>query len=84
MKVIQHRLKAEYNASATFDQVTLYKALWISCPDRKKFEAFMQDRNAHIALDKEDRPVFLAESAWLLQMAQEKFPDIEFHVKSEF
>jgi peptide chain release factor 3 len=35
-------------------------------------------------LDKEDRPVFLAESAWLLQMAQEKFPDIKFHLKSEF
>jgi len=83
-EVIQHRLKAEYNASATFDQVNLYKALWISCPDRKKLEAFMQDRNAHIALDKENRPVFLAESAWLLQMAQEKFPDVEFHLKSEF
>jgi peptide chain release factor 3 len=83
-EVIQHRLKAEYNASADFDQLNLYKALWISCDDRKKLEAFMQDRNAHIALDKEDRPVFLAESAWLLQMAKEKFPDIQFHEKSEF
>jgi peptide chain release factor 3 len=83
-EVIQHRLKAEYNASASFDQVSLYKALWISCSDRKKLENFMQDRSGHIALDKEERPVFLAESAWLLQMAQEKFPDIEFHVKSEF
>lgn len=83
-EVIQHRLKAEYNASADFDQLNLYKALWISCEDRKKLEAFMQDRNAHIALDKEDRPVFLAESAWLLQMAREKFPDIQFHEKSEF
>ena len=44
----------------------------------------MQDRNAHIAIDKEDRPVLLAESAWLLQMAQEKFPEIQFHLKSEF
>ncbi|MBA3663024.1 MAG: peptide chain release factor 3 [Bacteroidetes bacterium] len=83
-EVIQHRLKAEYNASASFDQVSLYKALWISCDDRKKMEAFMQDRSAHIALDKENRPVFLAESAWLLQMAQEKFPEIQFHLKSEF
>jgi len=83
-EVIQHRLKAEYNASADFDQLNLYKALWISCEDRKKLEAFMQDRNAHIALDKEDRPVFLAESSWLLQMAREKFPDIQFHEKSEF
>ena len=44
----------------------------------------MQDRNAHIAFDKEERPVFLAESPWLLQKAQEKFPDIQFHLKSEF
>jgi peptide chain release factor 3 len=83
-EVIQHRLKSEYNASASFDQIDLYKALWISCDDRKKLDAFLQDRHAHIAYDKEERPVFLAESAWLLQMAQEKFPDIRFHVKSEF
>lgn len=83
-EVIQHRLKAEYNASASFDQINLYKALWISSNDKKKLEAFMQDRNAHIAYDKDQRPVFLAESPWLLQMAQEKFPDIKFHVKSEF
>ena len=28
--------------------------------------------------------VFLAESAWLLEMAQTKFPEIKFHLKSEF
>lgn len=83
-EVIQHRLKSEYNASAGFDQINLYKALWISSDDKKKLDAFIQDRGAHIAYDKEERPVFLAESAWLLQMAQEKFPDVQFHVKSEF
>lgn len=83
-EVIQHRLKSEYNASASFDSINLYKALWISCDDKNKLAAFMQDRSAHIAYDKEERPVFLAESAWLLQMAQEKFPDIQFHIKSEF
>ena len=71
-------------ASASFDQIDLFKALWISCEDKKKLDAFLQDRHAHIAHDKEGRPVFLAESAWLLQMAKEKFPDIQFHVKSEF
>jgi peptide chain release factor 3 len=83
-EVIQHRLKSEYNASASFDQVNLYKALWVSSEDKKKLDAFIHDRNAHIAVDKEGRPVFLAESPWLLQMAQEKFPDVKFHVKSEF
>jgi hypothetical protein len=28
--------------------------------------------------------VFLAESAWLLEVAQTKFPEIKFHLKSEF
>jgi peptide chain release factor 3 len=83
-EVIQHRLKSEYNASASFDQINLFKALWISSDDKKKLDAFILDRSAHIAYDKEERPVFLAESPWLLQMAQEKFPDIKFHVKSEF
>lgn len=83
-EVIQHRLKSEYNASASFDILDLYKALWISSDDKKSMDAFMQDRASHIAYDKEGKPVFLAESAWLLQMAQEKFPDIKFHVKSEF
>jgi peptide chain release factor 3 len=83
-EVIQHRLKAEYNATASFDQINLYKALWISCDDKKKLDEFVADRAAHIALDKEERLVFLAESAWLLQMAQEKFPEIQFHLKSEY
>ena len=83
-EVIQHRLKSEYNASASFDQINLYKALWISADDKKKLDAFVQDRAAHIAYDKDEKMVFLAESPWLLQMAQEKFPDIKFHLKSEF
>jgi len=83
-EVIQHRLKSEYNASASFDTINLYKALWISSAEKKELDAFMHDRASFIAFDKGLKPVFLAESAWLLQMAQEKFPAIEFHQKSEF
>jgi peptide chain release factor 3 len=83
-EVIQHRLKSEYNASCGYDSINLYKALWIECHDKKKLEEFLIDKANHIAYDKENRLVFLAESAWLLQMAQEKFPEIKFHLKSEF
>lgn len=83
-EVIQHRLKSEYNASCDFEPVQLHKACWIFCEDRKKLEAFMQDKSQWIAYDKEEKPVYLAESAWLLQMAQEKNPEIQFHFKSEF
>ncbi len=83
-EVIQHRLKAEYGASCNFEHISLYKACWISCDDKKQLAAFMQDKLNHMAIDKDGNPVFLAESAWALQMAQEKNPEIKFHFTSEF
>jgi len=82
-EVIQHRLKSEYNASCTFDQVSLHKACWINSKDKKKLQSFIDDKLQHIAVDKDNKPVFLAESAWALQMAQEKNLDIEFYFTSE-
>ena len=81
-EVIQHRLKAEYNASVGFEPLNVYKALWFK-GEKADTEAFMNDRAAHVAFDKEERAVFLAESAWILQMAQEKFPKIRFFTQSE-
>lgn len=83
-EVIQHRLKSEYGASCHFEHLSLFKACWISSKDKKKLLAFINDKLSHMSSDKEDRPVFLAESAWALQMAQEKNPEIEFHFISEF
>ncbi|MDF2436752.1 MAG: prfC [Bacteroidota bacterium] len=83
-EVIQHRLKSEYSASCSYEMISLYKACWISSKDKKKLEEFIFDKAHHMANDKEGRPVFLAESAWALQMAEEKNPDIKFHFISEF
>jgi peptide chain release factor 3 len=83
-EVIQHRLKSEYSASCNFEHISLYKACWISSKDKKKLQEFIFEKAHHMANDKEDRPVFLAESAWALQMAEEKNPDIKFHFISEF
>lgn len=83
-EVIQHRLKSEYSASCNYEAISLYKACWISSKDKKKLEDFIFDKAHHMANDKEGRPVFLAESAWALQMAEEKNPDIKFHFISEF
>jgi peptide chain release factor 3 len=83
-EVIQHRLKSEYSASCNFEPINLYKACWISSTDKKKLDAFILEKSHHMAVDKDHKPVFLAESAWSLQMAQEKNPEIEFHFKSEF
>jgi peptide chain release factor 3 len=37
-----------------------------------------------MAVDKEGRDVFLADSAYVLQMAQQDFKDVRFHFSSEF
>ncbi len=83
-EVIQYRLEHEYGAKCTYEPVQLYKACWISCDDSKKLSEFMERRRRDIAKDKHGNLVFLAESAWTLQMVQENYPEITFHFKSEF
>jgi peptide chain release factor 3 len=83
-EVIQHRLKSEYSASCNFEAMSLHKACWITSSDKQKLDTFVDEKIHHMAVDKDDRLVFLAESAWALQMAQEKNPEIEFHFTSEF
>jgi peptide chain release factor 3 len=82
-EVIQYRLQGEYGASCNFEHVPLYKACWLSSKDPKKLKEFCNEKYTRIALDKDENPVFLAESSWTLQMAQEKNPDIVFHFTSE-
>ncbi|MBL7859456.1 MAG: peptide chain release factor 3 [Cyclobacteriaceae bacterium] len=83
-EVIQFRLKNEYSASVQFVPQNIYKACWISSKDQKKLNEFIDSKQRHIALDKDDKLVFMAESRAWLQMVQDNFPDINFHFTSEF
>jgi peptide chain release factor 3 len=83
-EVIQFRLKNEYNASVEFAPMNLYKACWISSTDKKQLDEFVRSKSRHIAKDKDDRLVFMAESRAWLQMVQDNYPEIEFHFTSEF
>lgn len=82
--VIQYRLEHEYGAACTYEPVNLYKACWISCNDAAAMKEFLERRKRDLAKDKQGNLVFLAESAWTLQMAQENHPKIQFHFTSEF
>ncbi|MFK7807919.1 MAG: peptide chain release factor 3 [Saprospiraceae bacterium] len=82
--VIQYRLEHEYGASCTYDPIALHKACWISSDDKEAYNEFLDKRRRDMAKDKDGKEVFLAESKWMLQMAQENFPKINFHFKSEF
>ncbi len=83
-EVIQYRLEHEYGAKCRYEPMALYKACWISGDDVNKLEEFKRKKLRFMAVDKDGRDVFLAESAWMLQMAQQDFPGIQFHFKSEF
>jgi peptide chain release factor 3 len=83
-EVIQFRLKHEYGATADFLPLSLYKACWLSSPDQRKLNDFVDSKQRHIARDKDGNLVFMAESKGWLQMVQDNFPDIRFHFSSEF
>jgi peptide chain release factor 3 len=83
-EVIQYRLENEYNAICRWEPVSLYKACWIESDDEKQLQEFMKRKYQYMAKDREGRDVFLADSNYVLQMAQHDFEHIKFHFTSEF
>ncbi|MEK9603587.1 MAG: peptide chain release factor 3 [Flavobacteriaceae bacterium] len=85
-EVIQYRLLHEYGAKCTFENLNVHKACWIMCenPEHPDFKDFKQVKQKFLAQDKQGQLVFLADSAFSLQMAQQKYSEINFHFTSEF
>ncbi len=83
-EVIQYRLLHEYNAQCRWEPIRLYKACWIESDDATELENFKKRKYQFMAKDKEGRDVFLADSSYMLEMAQEDFKNIKFHFTSEF
>jgi len=81
--VIQYRLEHEYGAKVSYEPVSIHKACWVTYEDEEAFKDFLRRRKKDLAKDKYGDWVFLAESAWMLKMAQENHPEIEFHFKIE-
>jgi peptide chain release factor 3 len=83
-EVLQYRLLHEYGASCRYEPLNMYKACWIESDNKAQLDDFIKRKYAYMATDKHGRNVFLAESAYALANAQEKFPEIKFHFTSEF
>ena len=83
-EVIKFRLLHEYGADCEMQSMNIYKAFWFTSSNKEQLERFQDLQSYHIAYDKDDHPVFLAEGTWSFNTAQEMFPDIEFHLTSEF
>ena len=83
-EVIQYRLLHEYGAQCRWEPISLYKACWIESDDAAALDAFKRRKQQYMAVDREGRDVFLADSNYVLQMARNDFPKINFHFVSEF
>ncbi len=83
-EVIKYRLEHEYGAKCNFSPLAFFKAYWITTDDKKSMEDFMIRKASSVAFDKENIPVFFAQSEWNLKITQESYPKLVFHSTSDF
>ena len=83
-EVIQYRLLHEYGAQCRWEPLSMYKACWIESDDAEALNAFKKRKHQFMAVDRDGRDVFMGDSNYVLQMAQNDFPAIKFHFTSEF
>ncbi len=85
-EVIQYRLEHEYGAKCTYENISVHKACWVQPEDEKndEFKEFKRVKQRYLAKDKEGKLVFLADSAFTMQMTQSKYPSVKLHFTSEF
>ncbi|PDH52788.1 MAG: peptide chain release factor 3 [Bacteroidetes bacterium MED-G17] len=81
--VIKYRLEHEYGAKSRLDPLNYFKACWMT-GDTSKIEDFCKYRHKDIVFDKDGNKVFLAQTAYILQMAKSNNPEITYHENSEF
>ncbi|MFD1614842.1 peptide chain release factor 3 [Gelatiniphilus marinus] len=85
-EVIQYRLEHEYGAKCTYENLNVFKACWVDPENSNsdEYKEFVRVKQRFLAKDKQNQLVFLADSAFSLQMTQQKYPNIKFHFTSEF
>ena len=79
LDVLAERLQAEYGLPVSFEHSRFKICRWISADDPLDLDKFQRAFPASIAEDLDHAPVYLAQSAWSLRYAQEKWPQIHFN-----
>lgn len=81
--VIKFRLEHEYGAKCDLKPLPYVQALWFTSDRPGELTEFANRKASFIAYDKEDAPVFFAESEWMIKVMQEAYPSLRFHKTSE-
>lgn len=85
-EVIQYRLEHEYGAKCSYENFPVHKACWVEAedPNNEEFTEFKRVKQKFLAHDKQGQLVFLADSPFSIQMAQQKYPSVKLHFVSEY
>jgi peptide chain release factor 3 len=83
-EVISYRLEHEYGAKCAFQQIPAHMACWMTTTDTAVLDNFIRVKAQQIVQDKDDNPVFMAPSAYMLDLEKRNNPEITFHTTSEF
>ncbi len=82
-EVIKFRLLHEYGADCDLQPMNIFKAFWFTCPDDAVLKKFLSNQAHHIAYDRDEHPILLAEGPWSVRYVQDLFPEITLHLTSE-
>ena len=82
-EVIKFRLQNEYGVEGLFEGVPYTCARWYHSDDPKTLQQFEQRYVSQVALDVDQKKIFLCNSTWDLDFAKKKFEKIEFYQNSD-
>jgi len=82
--VIRYRLEHEYGAACSFQTMQAHKACWLTSTNDAVLQQFIRTKALQIVQDKDGNPVFIAPSAYMLDLEKRNNPEITFHTTSEF
>lgn len=76
--VVAYRLKAEYAVECGFEPISVATARWVVAEDSQNFRNFQRKNEDNLALDHSDALVYVAPTIVNLNLAMERWPDIQF------
>jgi peptide chain release factor 3 len=81
--VVAWRLRDEYGVDCKFENVQVTTARWIECKDAALLRKFRDKCEDNLALDGGEKLAYLAPTRVNLDLAMERFPNVEFHATRE-
>jgi peptide chain release factor 3 len=78
-EVVQHRLKAEYDADVRLEGCQYTGARWITADTPADLRAFTDAYPMRLSHDAANALAYLCTSPYDVRLAQERFPKIHFH-----